>query len=82
MFGSMGFGKELDETIFEEWLEKGRNQLVGYKIMAISWETIEEEFQHNYFFDKDQLNDFVHEQGTSVFIAAYDLYSESRLLVS
>jgi len=82
MFGSMGFRKELDESIFEEWLEKGRNQLVGYKIMAVSWETIEEEFQHNYFFDKEQLNDFVNEKGTSVFIAAYDLYSESRLLVS
>lgn len=82
MFGSRGFGKELDETIFEEWLEKGRNQLVGYKIMAVSWETTDEEFQHNYFFDKEQLNDFVNENSTSVFIAAYDLYSESRLLVN
>ncbi len=80
MFESLGTGKSLDEDVFESWLEKGRNNQLGYHYLIIIWHAGEEAFQPVFVSDREAVSQYsrdiaVHEQ----LVAAYDLYSESRI---
>lgn len=72
------FNKALKESTFEEWLENGRNSRVGYLIMLIIWSAQDEDYRPVYVSDRNELSGY-RVGPDEVLVAAYDLYSESRL---
>lgn len=80
MFETLDFGKSLDENLFDSWLEKGRNSRLGYQYLFIIWDTLEEEFKPLYSETREQLDDLINPVASSeILVAAYDLYSESKI---
>ncbi|MEM9329412.1 MAG: hypothetical protein AAGA85_27375 [Bacteroidota bacterium] len=80
MFESLGHGKSLDEERFESWLEEGRSSYLGYLYLLVIWNEGEEDFQPVFVTERERIYGYVrdiasHEQ----VVAAYDLYSESRI---
>lgn len=73
------YGKSLDEETFESWLEKGRNTRMGYQYLVVLWDTLEENYLPAYAENKDQVDTYQRHGGREVIVAAYELYSESRV---
>ncbi|XOV94916.1 MAG: hypothetical protein ACFHWX_09440 [Bacteroidota bacterium] len=73
------YGKSLDEETFETWLEKGRSSNLGYQYLLVLWDTLEEEYQPSYTDTRDKLTQYQNHGGREVLVAAYELYSESRV---
>lgn len=83
MFEGSGFSKSLDEELFEAWLEKGRKSKISYKYMLIIWDEQESSYRPVYLESRNDLNEFVNDKSSyshEFLVAAYDLYSESRIL--
>lgn len=82
MFEGSDFPKSLDEELFDSWLESGRQSKLSYNYLLIIWNEIESEFQPVYVEDRDTLNDYAKAETSSreLLVAAYDLYSESRII--
>lgn len=85
MFDGSDFPKSLDEQQFEEWLEEGRDSKISYNYLLIIWDAFEEKYLPVYLESRDKINNY-ERYGKSVsqesLVAAYDLYSESRIMVS
>ncbi len=80
MFESLGTGKSLDEDVFEAWLEKGRTSHLGYLYLLIVWHAGEEEFHPVFVGDREAIQQYSHDiAGHEQLVAAYDLFSESRV---
>jgi hypothetical protein len=80
MFEHHNYPKSLPEEQFESWLEKGKSNLLGYKYLLIVWNMYEEDFQPVYLDQRDKIADYQTGIGAQeVLIAAYDIYSESRI---
>lgn len=80
MFEHHSYPKGLDEERFESWLEKGRKSNLGYNYLLIVWNMYEEDFQPVYLDDRDKINDYkTNITSQETLIAAYDIYSESRI---
>ncbi len=82
MFESNLHQKSLEESTFEIWLEEGRSSKLGYKFLLIIWDDLEADFQPVYSSNREEITKYgshgsSHERETLV--AAYDLYSESRI---
>ncbi len=73
------YGKSLDEETFESWLEKGRSSRLGYHYLLVLWDTLEEEYQPAFVDDKKKLEDYQSHESREILVAAYELYSESRV---
>jgi hypothetical protein len=80
MFEGPGFPKSLDEEIFNRWLENGRQSKVGYHYLLIIWDEYESSYQPVYVENRDELNKLNHSGTRERLIAAYDLYSESKII--
>ncbi|MEQ8477499.1 hypothetical protein [Fulvivirga sp.] len=80
MFETQNFSKSLDENQFDSWLENGRNSKLGYQYILIIWDTIEEDFKPIYLEDREKITEY-HDiiAAQEVPVAAYDLYSESKI---
>lgn len=78
MFESLHQNKSLDEDLFENWLEQGRESLLGYHYLLVIWNDLEAEYQPIYLSSRAELSDYKGSQA-EVPVAAYDLYSESRV---
>lgn len=82
MFDGPDFPKSLDEELFNTWLEKGRSGKIGYKYLLVVWDEYESDYLPVYVENRDEIKK-VEKYGTSTvresLIAAYDLYSESRI---
>jgi hypothetical protein len=80
MFDGAGFPKSLDEEVFNVWLEKGRVSKMGYLYLLIVWDDFESAYRPVYAQDRADITQ--HQAATSRerLIAAYDLYSESRII--
>ncbi|QSE96482.1 hypothetical protein [Fulvivirga lutea] len=82
MFDTHNFSKSLEEDVFDSWLEAGRNSKLGYEYMVVVWLTMEEEFKPIYLERRDQLSELTDISNlTEVVVAAYDLYSESKVTI-
>ncbi len=81
MFESFGNGKSLDEDLFDEWLEKGRENKIGYQFMLVTWTVQDEDFKPIYFLNREDLMSFRADGIQEKAIAAYDLFSESRIML-
>ncbi|WP_143960624.1 hypothetical protein [Litoribacter populi] len=82
MFDSPDYPQPLEESTFEKWLEQGRTSLMPYAYLLIIWDELEEEYSPVYVEKRENLSDY-RKYGTTPerqsLIAAYDLYSESRV---
>lgn len=82
MFDGADFPKSLDEELFDHWLEEGRLSKLSYNYLLIIWDELESAYNPVYIENRDKINDFERYQestGRESLIAAYDLYSESRI---
>jgi hypothetical protein len=81
MFDGPGFPKSLDEEVFNSWLENGRLRKIGYKYLLIVWDEYESAYGPVYVEHREDISQY---QNTAIsrerLIAAYDLYSESRIV--
>ncbi|MFM7627970.1 MAG: hypothetical protein ACKO44_00505 [Algoriphagus sp.] len=82
MFNSSEYPKPLDETRFNAWLEQGRASRIPFAYLLIIWDELEGEYLPVYVENRADLM-FYEKYGTSpaqqLLVAAYDLYSESRV---
>jgi len=82
MFDGPDFPKALEEKQFEEWLEEGRNSKIGYHYLLIIWDDYDARYLPVYIEGRAQLTSY-DKYGAATnresLIAAYDLYSESRV---
>jgi hypothetical protein len=82
MFEGADFPQSLDEDTFNGWLENGRQSKIGYNYLLIVWDEYESTYQPKYVEDRNEINDFERYKestGRESLVAAYDLYSESRI---
>lgn len=83
MFDGADFPKSLDEDLFDAWLENGRLAKLSYNYLLIIWDELESKYQPVYVESRDEINDYQQHKtaiGRESLIAAYDLYSESRII--
>ena len=83
MFDGADFPKSLDEELFDSWLENGRQSKLNYSYLLIIWDELDSEYQPVYVESRDELNDYTKQKiasGRESLVAAYDLYSESRII--
>ncbi|HEY9116428.1 MAG TPA: hypothetical protein VIN11_01310 [Roseivirga sp.] len=82
MFESPEYPKALDEKIFEQWLEDGRESKMRYEYMLVLWDELDQKYCPEYINERSQFNSYPI-WGTGVghqyLIAIYDLFSESRI---
>ncbi len=81
MFESSEFPKSLDEDVFDAWLENGRQQKLSYNYLLVVWNEQDMEYQPVYAADRETIENYKTNEniGTEILVAAYDLYSESRI---
>jgi hypothetical protein len=83
MFDGPGFPKSLDEETFNGWLENGRQAKIGYHYLLIIWDEYDSSYQPFYAEKRDEIGQY-EKYGESPrresLVAAYDLYSESRIV--
>lgn len=82
MYDNAAFPAPLEEEIFAQWLEQGRNDNIGYRFMLVVWDTYDLAYRPIYVEDFDALRAFARYGDTperEAMVAAYDLYSESKV---
>jgi hypothetical protein len=80
MFEGRDFPKSLDEEVFNLWLENGRLSKVGYKYLLIIWDEYESAYRPVYTEHREDMNQYDRSPTSRErLVAAYDLYSESRI---
>jgi hypothetical protein len=81
MFEGLDFPKSLDEEVFNTWLENGRQSKIGYKYLLIVWDQYDSVYQPVYVEQREEISAYNKDSfGRERLVAAYDLYSESRIL--
>jgi hypothetical protein len=81
MFEGREFPKSLDEELFSTWLENGRMSKIGYKYLLVVWDQYDSVYQPVYIEQRDEISSYDKTSvGRERLVAAYDLYSESRIL--
>ena len=79
MFEGPDYPKPLDEELFNRWLENGRGSKIGYNYLLIVWDDFESAYQPVYLSKRHEIKAYKTSTSRERFIAAYDLYSESRI---
>lgn len=79
MFEGRDFPKALDEEVFNGWLETGRLSKIGYSHLVILWDDYESAYQPVYVAHRNEIETYKSFRSRERFIAAYDLYSESKV---
>ena len=80
MFEGPDFPKALDEVVFNHWLENGRLSKIGHNYLVIVWDDYESEYKPIYVAHRVEIKTYQTSKSRERFIAAYDLYSESRII--
>lgn len=80
MFERPEYPKSLDEDTFNQWLAKGREAKMGYNYLLVVWDEYESSYKPVYVDDRESISTYNTSHSRERFIAAYDLYSESRIL--
>ncbi|MFY0686197.1 MAG: hypothetical protein JXQ90_03480 [Cyclobacteriaceae bacterium] len=84
MFNSPDYPKSLDETLFEEWLEKGRESKIRYNFLLIVWDELHTTYKAKYVSERSEIDRyelFGAATTSESLVAVYDLYSESRISI-
>ena len=83
MFNGPAFPKPLEEDTFNRWLEDGRLSKLGHKYLLIIWDEFDSVYRPIYTSHQDELKKYPAYKssvGHESLIAAYDLYSESKIV--
>lgn len=83
MFNGPDFPKALDEETFSQWMEDGRQRKLGYQYLLVIWDLYDSEFRPLYVRQREDISGFEKyplSTGREALVAAYDLYSESRVV--
>lgn len=80
MFEGQDFPRSLDEGVFNHWLENGRRAKIGYNYLVVVWDEYESAYLPVYIAHRDEIEKYKTSHSRERFIAAYDLYSESRVI--
>lgn len=83
MFDGPDFPKSIDEEVFSLWLENGRVRKMGYNYLLIIWDTYDSLYRPVYVQHRDEIGEYeIYKSsiGRESLVAAYDLYSESRIV--
>lgn len=83
MFESREYPKALDEALFEQWLEAGRESKMSYEYMLVVWDDLEADYHPEYAASRVDFEGFPkwgNSSSQSALIAVYHLYSESRVM--
>ena len=82
MFDGPDFPQSLDENVFNLWLERGRQNKIGHKYLLIIWDSYQSVYQPSYAEHRHEIAQYEKYKtstGREGLVAAYDLYSESRV---
>lgn len=82
MFDSPDYPKPLNEAIFESWFEEGRACKIPYVYLLIVWDEIEGIYMPVFVEKRTEIESFEkfgESPASQTLVAAYDLYSESRV---
>lgn len=82
MFNGPDFPKSLEEDVFNLWLENGRLSKIGYNYLLIVWDEYDASYRPVYAEHREEISEyetFGSSTGRESLVAAYDLYSESRI---
>lgn len=82
MFDSIEYPKSLDEAVFDSWLERGRASKIPYAYLLLIWDELDEKYLPVYVENRAEIEIFEkygHSPVRQVMVAAYDIYSESRI---
>jgi hypothetical protein len=83
MFDGSDYPQSLDESLFESWLEKGRASIIPYAYLLIIWDELESRYMPVYTENRNEIRQFARYGDAPdhrLLVAAYDLYSESRII--
>ena len=82
MFDGPDFPCALDNDEFAQWLENGRLSKISYRYLLIIWDEIDAAYKPVFAEDREEIEKYQiyrESTGNESLIAAYDLYSESRI---
>lgn len=82
MFNGPDFPASLDEDTFNRWLENGRASKLGYAYLLVVWDEYESMYRAIYSAGIAEIEKYPRYRssvGRESLVAAYDLYSESRV---
>lgn len=80
MFDGPEYKKSLSEEVFNQWLEDGRMSLLGHHYLLVIWDDYEAAYQPVYVTRRQDIEPYRNSVSREKLIAAYDLYSESRVV--
>jgi hypothetical protein len=83
MFDSPDYPKSVDEATFDAWLEEGRSSKIAYAYMLVVWDEIEQKYFPAYVEGRngiEQYERYGDSPAQQLLVAAYDLYSESKVV--
>lgn len=78
MFNTPDFPASLDEEVFGAWLENGRSHKISYSYLIVIWDEVDTSYKPFYTETREEMEDYK-ASGYETVVAAYDLYSESRV---
>jgi hypothetical protein len=73
----------LDESLFDEWLEKGRLSKIPYGYLIVIWDELDGLYSPVYVEERSELQNYSRygqPPDHQLLVAAYDLYSETRVI--
>ena len=82
MFDGPDYPKSLEEDTFNSWLENGRLDKLGHRYLLIIWDVYDAQYRPVYASDHNEIEKYQAYRsavGRESLIAAYDLYSESKI---
>ncbi|WP_209331247.1 hypothetical protein [Lunatimonas salinarum] len=83
MFDSPDYPLHLEESLFDQWLERGRSSPIPYAYLLVVWDELDRRYLPIYTQSRSEMNQFARfgaSPDQRSMVAAYDLYSESRIL--
>jgi hypothetical protein len=83
MFEGPSYPSALDESVFEEWLAKGRMSITPFAYMLVIWDELDRTYMPVYVEQRSELQTFARygeAPDHRLLVAAYDLYSETRVV--
>lgn len=82
MFEGLNYPKSLDEALFESWMEAGRASPISYCYLLIFWDELDEKYLPGFAIKRSEIGEhekYGYSPTRQLLVAAYDLYSESRV---
>ena len=82
MFDGRDYPKPLDESLFEIWLEKGRESKISYNFLLLIWDDLDAQYLPVYAEHRDTFSEYEkygESKGREALVAVYGLFSEARI---